>query len=713
MICRKLSLLNVFLLLVIGSQAQKKALVSPTPFVIPALREWQSGPGDFVLNDNARLVIDPAYANILQPIAKTFLEDLKAGPLRHEFALKTGKPGKGDIYFTLHPQDTTVHKEGYSLTIGDLITIDAREPLGALWATRSLLQILEQDSSYRHIPRGRAIDYPQYSVRGFVLDCGRKFFTIDFLRKYVKFMSYYKMNDFHIHLNDNGFKGFFGDNWDSTYAAFRLENSRYPGLTAKDGSYTKKEFIELQELARSYGVNIVPEIDVPAHSLAFSKAVPGIGSKTYGMDHLDLDNPLTYEVIDNVFKEYLEGPDPVFSGKEVHIGTDEYSKKETEKFRAFTDHYIRLVESYGKKVRMWGALTHAQGNTPVKAENVTMNWWYNGYADPKKMMELGYDGISTPDGWLYIVPAAGYYYDYLNTKALYEKWTPNMIGDQTFPENHPLVRGGSFAVWNDHVGNGITAKDVHHRVFPAMQVLAKKMWNGADTTMPYETFLENSKRLGEGPGLNMMGRINGKDSLVLEYDFTRQLHQKNGKNKQGTVASGHADINRHLHALQLNGGNSYVQTPFQGIGYGYTVGFSIYPGDDNPDNAVLFSSSDAVVKLRQLSTGRLGFSREGYDYAFNYAVPVKQWSHIVITGDNKGTSLYVNGVLKDRLTGAKRHFENGKQTALVQTLFFPLQFIGDQQHAFKGYLNNIKVFNCILTEDKINLLARSASLPSR
>ncbi|MCH5685062.1 family 20 glycosylhydrolase [Niabella sp. W65] len=140
-------------------------------------------------------------------------------------------------------------------------------------------------------------------------------------------MSYYKMNDFQIHLNDNGFKQFFGNNWDSTYAAFRLENSTYPTLTAKDGSYSKKQFIELQNLASSYGVNIVPEIDVPAHSLAFTRAIPEIGSKKYGMDHLDLDHPKTMEVIDNVFKEYLSGPNPVFTGPDVHIGTDEYAKK--------------------------------------------------------------------------------------------------------------------------------------------------------------------------------------------------------------------------------------------------------------------------------------------------------------------------------------------------------------------------------------------------
>lgn len=678
-----------------------QSLVNPAPFVIPALREWHGATGTFVLKNKVSLVVDPSFAAELMPVAKTFAEDMKLAMPRQQATVRTGKPVAGDIYFTLHPTDNARPKESYHLTINDVITIDAKEATGAFWATRTILQILEQDKEHKSIPKGSCSDFPQYEVRGFVLDCGRKFFTMEFLRNYVKFMSYYKMNDFHIHLNDNGFKGFFGDNWDSTYSAFRLENKTYPNLTAKDGSYSKREFVELQKMAKLYGVNIIPEIDVPAHSLAFSKAVPGVGSKEYGLDHLDLYNPLTYTVIDNVFKEYLEGPNPVFIGKEVHIGTDEYSKKESEKFRAFTDHYIRFVETFGKKVRMWGALTHAQGTTTVKSENVTMNWWYNGYAEPKEMVKQGYDGISTPDGWLYIVPAAGYYYDYLNTKKLYREWTPNMVGKETFAASDPNVRGGAFAVWNDHVGNGITEKDVHHRVFPAMQVLSQKMWGGADTVFSYDVFLAKSKKLGEGPGLNMMGKINSKDSLVVNYSFNKQHNEAETKN---LLAFSNANVDASKQWLQLKGGNSYMQTPYVGIGYGYTVSFSIFPSENNADDAVLFSSKDAVLKLYQQSTGKLGFSREGYHYTFEYTVPEMQWSDIVITGDNKGTSLYVNGVLIEKLAGAKRTFANGKSTAKVQTLFFPLQFVGDKKNAFKGNIDNIKVFNCILTDDQIKSL---------
>ena len=74
-------------------------------------------------------------------------------------------------------------------------------------------------------------------------------------------------------------------------------------------------------------------------------------SEKFGMDHLDLFSSKTYDFLDGLFKEYLEGDDPVFCGKRVHIGTDEYSnedRKVVEKFRYFTDHYIRLIESYGK-----------------------------------------------------------------------------------------------------------------------------------------------------------------------------------------------------------------------------------------------------------------------------------------------------------------------------------------------------------------------------
>ncbi|NML37033.1 family 20 glycosylhydrolase [Chitinophaga sp. G-6-1-13] len=663
---------------------------NPRPFVIPALREWCGGKGSYTLPATPALVIDPRDTAALLPGVTVFKEDLQLLTGIQHISIRTGQPRKGDIFFSLQSTDPQLGKEGYQLEIAGDIRIQATHAQGAFWATRTLLQILEQDGQHRHIPQGITRDYPKYAVRGFVLDVGRKFFSMAFLRHYVKFMAYYKMNDFHIHLNDNAFEKFFGNNWDSTYSSFRLENNTFPNLTAKDGSYSKKAFIALQDLADSCAVKIIPEIDVPAHSLAFTKAVPQTASLLYGRDHLNLDSA-SYDMIDKVFREYLQGPEAVFKGDEIHIGTDEYSKKEAEKFRAFTDHYIRYVESFGKKVRMWGSLTHAQGTTPVKSAGVTMNAWYNGYADPADMMRQGYDLISTPDGWLYIVPAAGYYHDYLNIAKIYQQWEPNMIGEAVFPMGHPQIKGGSFAVWNDHAGNGITEKDVHDRVFPAMQVLAEKMWNGHTTQSDYQQFATNSRSIGEGPGLNMRAKITSKDTVALHYDFSNNQISDISGNSRAALEQ-HRVVISQKQTLVLQGGNSYVKTPLTEVGYPYSIEFDIKPDADNRPGAVIFSSPNAVVTLLQQETGKLGFSREGYHYHFNYTLPVGTWTHVKLTGNNKGTSLFINGQLTEKLEGAMRSFPNIKdKNAIIQTLVFPLQMIGDTVNAFKGEIDNLKV----------------------
>ena len=238
---------------------------------------------------------------------------------------------------------------------------------------------------------------------------------------------------------------------------------------------TKAEFRDFVKEAAAEGVDIIPEIDSPAHSRCFIQYNPRLKSPTYDDTHLDLLNPESTTFMEGLWKEYLSGPDPVFAGKNVNIGTDEYSNKDTavvEAFRRYTDHFLRYVEQFGKTASLWGSLTHAAGKTPVKAKGVRMNLWYNGYADPKEMIRQGYTCISIPDRYTYIVPMAGYYYDYLNCQFLYDQWTPNMVAQDTIDYDSPAIIGGMFAVWNDKNGNGISVKDIHHRLFPAMQTLA-------------------------------------------------------------------------------------------------------------------------------------------------------------------------------------------------------------------------------------------------
>ena len=508
---KALALLVIFCL----TGSLSRAAVNPKPFVIPELKQWTGKDGNFIPGKDARIVCTSQNPELLR-IAKMFADDYRQ-MFGQTLSVVQGKAASGDFVLALST-DKKLGEEGYAIKITDRVAASAPTTTGLYWSTRTLLQLAEQNQE-RSLPQGVIRDYPDYPLRGFMIDCGRKFIPMSYLQDLVKIMAYYKMNTLQVHLNDNGFKQYFEHNWDKTYAAFRLESDTYPGLAARDGSYSKKEFIDFQKQAASNFVEIIPEIDVPAHSLALTHYKPEIGSKEYGMDHLDLFKPETYEFVDALFKEYLEGDNPVFVGKRVHIGTDEYSnakKDVVEKFRAFTDHYIRFVEGFGKQAVVWGALSHAKGDTPVKSEDVIMNAWYNGYADPATMIKDGYKLICIPDGMVYIVPVAGYYQDYLNEPYLYKEWTPAHIGKSVFEEKHPSILGGMFAIWNDHAGNGISVKDIHHRIFSPLQTLSVKMWTGAQTGIPYETFNEKRALLSEAPGVNQLARIGTKPGLVYE-----------------------------------------------------------------------------------------------------------------------------------------------------------------------------------------------------
>ena len=631
-----------------------RAAVNPKPFVVPELKQWTGKDGNFTPGKDTRIVCTSQNPELLR-IARMFADDYQQ-MFGQTLSVAQGKATPGDFVLSLSA-DKKLGEEGYAIKITDRVAISAPTPTGLYWSTRTLLQLAEQNQE-RSLPQGTIRDYPDYPLRGFMIDCGRKFIPMAYLQDLVKIMAYYKMNTLQVHLNDNGFKQYFEHNWDKTYAAFRLESETYPGLTARDGSYSKKEFIDFQKQAVSNCVEIIPEIDVPAHSLALTHYKPEIGSKEYGMDHLDLFKPETYEFVDALFKEYLEGDNPVFVGKRVHIGTDEYSnakKDVVEKFRAFTDHYIRFVEGFGKQAVVWGALSHAKGDTPVKSENVVMNAWYNGYADPATMIKDGYQLISIPDGLVYIVPKAGYYYDYLNEPYLYKEWTPAHIGKAVFDEKHPSILGGMFAIWNDHVGNGISVKDIHHRIFSPLQTLSVKMWTGGQTGIPYETFNEKRALLSEAPGVNQLARIGKKPELVYE---------------RSTVAPGST-------------------SDYPEIGYNYTVSFDI-TGAKESEGTELFRSPNAVFYLSDPIRGMMGFARDGYLNTFPYKVNPGEKATIQIEGDNCSTTLRVNGKVVDEMNTQKLYFNAGKDSMnYVRTLVFPLEKAGN----FNSKVQNLKVYN--------------------
>lgn len=646
--------------------------VNPKPFTVPEIQQWKGGEGVFVPNANTRIVPDAKDTRVAE-IARIYSQDY-AAMTGSALAVYNGKAQKGDIVLKIK-KNKKADKESYNIKITtNGITVTAPDEQGLYWATRTLLQLTELAEDGMSLPVGEITDAPEYDVRGFMIDTGRKFIPMDYLYDLVNTMSYYKMNALHVHLNDNGFPRFYDNDWTKTQAAFRMESTKFPGLTARDGSYTKNEFRNFVNYAKTKGVEIIPEIDVPAHSLAFTLYKPELASKgRNGFDHLDIENPATYEFLDTLIAEYIGGPNPVFPGPIFHVGTDEYQGDSVtmEKFRAFTDRYIKYTESFGKKPAIWGSLTHAKGQTPVQVDNVLMYGWSNGYANPKDMIQLGYQMISIPDGYVYIVPEAGYYYNYLNNDMLYNNWSPRNIGGYIVPdEDLDKVSGGMFAVWNDTPNNGLTVKDIAHRVMHSLPTMAAKTWSGDKVTVPYNEFIAKSSKMIEAPGVNYLARYGNPDepSEILKLDV---------------VPVG-------------------ATLPIPEIGYDYTVEFDI-EGAAEEKGTKLFESPNAVFWLSDPVSGRMAFSREEDLFTFRQNILPGEKLHVKITGNNKGTKLYVNGKLIDDMNIRWHSYfvrnEKGELTptsgfklAQVRTLVFPLQKAGK----FNSKITNLRVVNAIL-----------------
>ena len=499
---------------------------NPAPSVIPSLREWQGSSGSFTMSSASRIIVDPSYALQLQETAQVFQSDVFEVTGDTLPVVITGSSRPGDFFLSLRISDRVIGNEGYLFKVGDAVVITATTSTGVFYGTRTALQILLQDPARTHIAKGTARDYPKYRERGFMLDVGRKFFSLRFLEDYVKFMAWYKMNDFHLHLNDNEIDAGKSPDWMHKYAAFRLFSERFKGLAAKDGYYTKQDISELQTIAKEYAVTITPEIDAPAHALAFTQYRPDLASPNSSKEFLDLQNPNTYTFLNAIWDEFL----PWFDSTQVDIGVDEYASKDADRYREFINRYDAYLRHKGKTVRMWGSLSKSKSSIKVNTD-IVVDVWDNLWANPLDMAKQGFHIINTNDKLLYIVPKAGYFHDYLDTKLLYEQWEPSIfdLSNQSLNLNpgDPHLLGGMFAEWNDKLGNVVSDADVHARVKPAMQTLGEKMWSGTTTGTTYEQFQQLTTIIGDAPGTQLPQTSSTTDGVHIISAITSSATMHN------------------------------------------------------------------------------------------------------------------------------------------------------------------------------------------
>lgn len=668
--------------------------------VLPELREWKGGNGEFLPAAAPRIVLGTDdFASAAEDMAADYEELFGVRPE----IVKAGQARTGDFVmeFMEDPTEDQVNEETYELDIDDTVIIRASTNTGAYWGTRSVLQGLKATDG-ESLNKGLARDYPMYSVRGFIMDVGRKTFTLDFLKDMVKQMSWYKMNDFHVHLNDNEFvrnEDTF-ENLPNVYTGFRLESSIVAGgnnglnkadLTSKDVWYTKDDFRSFIEESRSRGVHIVPEIDSPAHAAALTKVRPDLAlGEGKQVDHLDLISKFedSVEFVQSVFAEYITGDNMVWdTDTVVNIGADEYNAN-SPAYRKFVNRMLNYVEETGHKARVWGSFSQCREGEDIDGTGVEIDLWNAGYADMMEMYKLGFDLINCNDGNYYIVPNAGYYYDYLYDSTMYNM-DISSIGSNHIPAGDAQMLGGSFALWNDKSGrnnNGVSMYDAYDRINRNMALFAAKLWGKKDLDMNGAKSLMNIMQ--DAPRTNFNGDadpdVNG---VIAHWTLENEKDLSLGGHDLTGFVNASIEETDGIRALRLNGEESYAASGLGEAGIGNDLRVKVKRMSADDSDQILFESDYGVIKAVQAGTGNVGYSREKTDYSFSYTLPVGEWVELEFKNQNKQTSLYVNGKLVDTLgddetIGGRR---------MESTTMYPLSRIGSAENAFDGYVADVRV----------------------
>ncbi|HCU48484.1 MAG TPA: beta-N-acetylhexosaminidase [Micromonosporaceae bacterium] len=495
---------------VLLSSAPASSSTLDAPVTVPALQKWTAGTGSFQLKASSRLLVDAQHASALTTTALTFLDDLRQITRPPMFGV--GQPNTvrpGDLFLTLAPFDESLGSEGYRIEVSSVIKVTAKTDTGVFYGTRTLLQLLRQGP----VPGGVAEDWPTYPERGLMVDVGRKYFTVGWLRAHIKELAYLKLNYFHLHLSDN--------------LGFRLESSSHPEVVSQQ-HYTKQEITELIALAARYKVQIVPEIDAPGHMDQILASHPDLklvrDDGTIHNGFIDLSKPAAYQLIEDLVTEYL----PLFPSRYWHIGADEYVSggsgggsydrypqlleyaranygpdaiaKDT--FYGYINWINDIIRSHGKTTRMWNDDYRTDGSTIRPASNIIVEHWYNRAnpraLSPQQIADAGHLVMNGHYTQTYHVLGSS---RKPNMAPLYQSWNVNSFhGNLSLaPTSIGSHLGAKIHVWCDQPARQ-TEEQVASGIRDPLRVLAQHTWNSPKPVASYADYQHLMALVGRSPG---------------------------------------------------------------------------------------------------------------------------------------------------------------------------------------------------------------------
>ena len=560
-----------------GQQPVEELSIIP----VPLKAELQGG--SFVVNENTQLWIEAPEADKCQ------LQDyLAASPLK--LAVAAEAPTSNAIVLKqVEELPGVASAEGYVLTSTKKgVEVQAKTGAGLFYGVQTLLQMATEGNK---VAFGTITDEPRFEYRGMMLDVSRHFFGLDFVKKQIDAMAYYKLNRLHIHLTDA--------------AGWRIEIKKYPRLTnfaawrtgkdwkewwngdrkyveegsegAVGGYFTQDQCREIVEYAKKHYITVIPEIEMPSHSEEVLTAYPELSCTHVPYKQADfcVGNEKTFEFLENVLLEVME----IFPSEYIHVGGDEASKqswktcplcqarmkkeglKDVDELQSYLiERMEKFLNKHGRNLLGWDEILEG-GLAP----NATVMSW-RGVEGGLKAIEGGHRAIMSPGGYCYFdsyqdaphtqPEAIG---GYLPLKKVYS-YDP--IPETFTPEQAKLMYGVQANLWAEYIP---TPEHLEYMIYPRILALAEVAWS-AVANKNYEDF--------HGRALKAVDELRAKGYNT--FDLKNEVGNRPGADKSVE----HLGIGKKVSYAE---GHNYYS--------GYTAG-----GDDALVNGILggWSYSDQL-----------------------------------------------------------------------------------------------------------------------
>ncbi len=505
-----------FLVSSLGLLLSFAAVAQQTPTtvsIIPQPTSVQTLPGSFKPSKQTLILYGDAEARKVADLLNTYLKN------NHGINLTVHQSKamavKNQIMVI---QDKNLPPEGYTLLVNDQMIQLRGNGAGLFYGLQTLQQLISGEGPNVAVPSVKISDEPRFAYRGLMLDAGRHFFPVSYIKQFIDVMAQYKFNRFQWHLTED--------------QGWRIEIQQYPRLqeissTRKEtvvghaarsktfdgkphgGYYTQEQVREIVKYAADRYITIIPEIEMPGHSEAALAAYPNLGCTggpyevftSWGVNNevYCAGNDSVYTFLENVLTEVMD----LFPSKYIHIGGDECPKERWKSCpkcqarikalglkdeHALQSYFIQRMEKFlnskGRQIIGWDEILEG-GLAP----NATVMSW-RGEAGGIAAAKQQHDVIMTPNTYLYL----DYYQGNPSTEPLtiggflplQSVYNYEPLPHSLTPAEQKYIKGVQANLWTEYIA---TPEAADYMLWPRALAVSEITWSGEDKKN-YASFLE-------------------------------------------------------------------------------------------------------------------------------------------------------------------------------------------------------------------------------